>query len=86
MTPIDFYQAMILLSVRFRFRVTSGYRSEASNARSDIAGHPESRHLTWQAMDVVLDHPTDTLAFCTEGTRAGLVVVDEGDHLHVQGG
>jgi uncharacterized protein YcbK (DUF882 family) len=90
MTPAHFHELLITLSTRFGFRVTSTYRSLYANRNLTTAdgkpdpGHPESRHMVWLAADVVLDDPGDTAAFTKEAKRQGLVVIEEGDHLHVQ--
>jgi len=83
-SPHDFLTRMMILSCRFPFRVRSFYRDPISNAHPDIDGMTNSRHLTWQAMDVVLLHGHDRQPFEVEARRQGLVVVDEGNHLHVQ--
>lgn len=82
MTPLDFHQTMMVLSSRFAFRETSGYRDVLSNAQ--VGGHPQSRHMLWLARDVVLSHSHDIPHFVQEAKRQGLTVIDEGDHLHVQ--
>lgn len=84
MNPLDFHQIMIQLSTRFAFSETSGYRTAKRNLA--VGGVEDTRHRVWMARDVVLDDPAETTAFTKEATRQGLVVVVEGDHLHVQGG
>ena len=84
MTPLDFHQLMILLSTRFAFSVTSEYRTAKHNA--EVGGVEETRHRVWMAKDIVLDNSAEEFAFTKEAKRQGLVVVAEGDHLHVQGG
>lgn len=61
-------------------RVTSWWRSRRDNAR--VGGHPNSQHLTGLAVDVLNDAAGD--AFAQLARAVGLVVVDEGDHYHVQ--
>ena len=86
MTPLDFHQTMMMLSTRFAFSVTSSYRTVKHNDDPKIVGKPDSRHLLWMANDILLDNSAETDAFKKEAARHGLVVVDEDDHLHVQGG
>jgi len=61
-------------------QVTSWWRSRRDNAR--VAGHPNSQHLTGLALDVLPDRAGH--AFAQMARAIGLVVVDEGDHFHVQ--
>lgn len=61
-------------------RLTSWWRSRADNAR--VAGHPNSQHLTGLALDVLPDPAGQR--FAQVARLAGLIVVDEGDHFHVQ--
>ena len=82
MGPLDFHQTLITLSTHFRFSQTSGYRTTKRNQA--VGGVPDSRHLYWLAVDVVLDDPLDTAAFVKEAVRQGLSVLEEGDHLHIQ--
>ena len=84
MSPLEFHELMIMLSTRFAFSETSGYRTAKRNLA--VGGLEETRHRVWMARDIVLDDLADTVAFTKEATRQGLVVVVEGDHLHVQGG
>jgi len=85
MTPeiIDFVQR---LNVAWRMarqphvQATSWWRSRLDNAR--VGGHPNSQHLTGLAVDVLPDAAGE--AFAQFARRVGLVVVDEGDHFHVQ--
>jgi peptidase M15-like protein len=82
MTALDFHQLLMMLDARFSFSETSGKRTPGHNQA--VGGQPESRHCLWLARDLVLDDAGDTEAFTKEAKRQGLVVVDEGDHLHVQ--
>jgi len=56
---------------------TSWWRGLAENAR--VGGHPYSQHLLGTAADW-LPHPE----IAARARAAGLVVVDEGDHVHTQ--
>jgi hypothetical protein len=61
--------------------VSSWWRSRADNGR--VGGMPNSQHLSGLAIDV----PTAWSAadrFAANAQRAGLVVVFEGDHWHIQ--
>lgn len=82
MSPLQFHECLITLSTRFAFSQTSGYRTAKRNTA--VGGVPDSRHRLWLAVDVVLDDEAETAAFIKEAKRQGLVVVDEGDHLHIQ--
>lgn len=58
---------------------TSWWRSAQANAR--VGGNEYSQHLLGLAIDLVAeDKPAATAAF----ERMGFIVIDEGDHLHVQ--
>jgi hypothetical protein len=70
--------------MRFPFSVTSWGRTAQRNARPEIAGKPNSRHLLWLAVDVVLDDPAKEADFMTEARRLGLGCLNERDHIHVQ--
>jgi uncharacterized protein YcbK (DUF882 family) len=61
-------------------RLTSWYRDPANNAR--VGGHPQSQHLLALAIDFLPDHAGARLADAARSV--GLVVIDEGDHFHVQ--
>lgn len=67
-----------LLRVPVTGIVTSWWRSPADNAR--VGGAPRSLHLSGLAIDVV---PHDWIAAEQAFRRAGLRVLNEGDHLHV---
>lgn len=82
MTPVDFLLVKMALAARFPFRETSGYRSVGANRL--VGGAEHSQHQHWLATDVVLDIPADQVAFTQQAQRMGLLVVDEGDHLHLQ--
>lgn len=67
-------------STRVTGTVTSWWRSSAKNAA--VGGAPKSLHLWGLAIDYVPDRNmwvADEAAF----KRAGLRVLNEGDHLHV---
>ncbi len=63
--------------------VTSGYRTAAHNRA--VGGKPGSLHLIGAAADLVItpaDRRAAAIAFL--GRVPAVVVIDEGDHLHVQ--
>jgi hypothetical protein len=61
-------------------RLTSWWRTRSQNA--SVAGHPNSQHLTGLAIDLLPDDAGQR--FAQLARMVGLVVVDEGDHFHVQ--
>ncbi len=66
-----------------RVRFTSWWRDRAENAR--VGGHPNSQHLTGLAVDVAQRGATEGVeAFIAACEAVGLVVIDEGDHWHIQ--
>ena len=82
MTPHEFLDAMMQLASRHRFRETSGYRHPLANVR--VGGKPFSAHQYWLGRDIILE-PGESLEGTKESTRRlGLLLIDEGDHLHVQ--
>jgi len=60
---------------------TSWYRDPVNNRR--VGGNPRSQHLLAFAADVV-PPPEVRFAFASRAQQLGFVVVDEGDHLHLQ--
>jgi hypothetical protein len=59
--------------------VSSWYRNPTDNER--VGGNKDSQHLLGAAVDLVASRPSELYQ---ELTRRGFVVVNEGDHLHVQ--
>ena len=82
MTPHEFLDALMQLASRHRFRETSGFRSPASN--EGVRGKPFSAHQYWLARDLLLEPGEDLVVFKESAVRRNLLVLDEGDHLHVQ--
>jgi len=66
-------------SVSAPVTLTSWYRNEADNYR--VGGHNDSQHLIGAAVDLHAGTPGKLIE---ELTRRGFIVVDEGDHIHVQ--
>jgi len=60
-------------------RWTSWYRDEAKNR--DVGGSFESQHRTATGIDIA---PVPPLWWIDTIQRAGLIAVNEGDHLHIQ--
>ena len=77
----DFRRRFSTAGAGFGGRVTSYIRSVEHNRR--VGGHPRSQHLYGLAADIVpLVSERSSLK---RAMRAqGLVVIDEGDHVHVQ--
>ena len=82
MTIRDFAGKIELLKELFPFSVTSWFRSKKRNAA--VGGHPQSKHLTGFAVDVVLDDPKDTPQFLRTVNALGLGFLEEDDHIHIQ--
>lgn len=82
MDALDFARTMILICPRFGASVKEWGRSPIRNRNA--GGPNDSRHLAWEACDVVLDDPKDKQSFMKECLRFGLKVIDEEEHLHVQ--
>lgn len=62
---------------------SSWWRSPYDNAR--VGGHPNSQHLTGLAVDIPSRRASaGTHKFIDLLGAVGLVVIDEGDHWHVQ--
>lgn len=82
MSVMDFFLAVMSLSARFRFSVSSWGRSVDHNRA--VGGVEDSMHLYFMAVDVVLDSDLDAIPFCEAARRLGLVCLQEPEHLHVQ--
>lgn len=63
-------------------RVTSYWRDAGHNA--EVGGQGASQHLIGTAMDLVYPSWSAKSAAMNAMRRIGLIVVDEGDHVHVQ--
>ena len=82
MGPLDFHVLLMALDAHYPFSVTGGKRTAKRNKK--VGGHPDSRHLQWMAVDVVLDNLGDQWKFVDECLRQSLQVEIEKDHIHVQ--
>ena len=80
--PLEFLEIILSLRSHFSFSVTSWLRTPTRNTA--VGGHPNSKHLTGLAVDVVLDPGQDKEAFKAEVVARMLTAVDEGDHIHIQ--
>lgn len=63
-------------------RVTSWVRSRAQNAAA--GGADDSQHLIGTAADFVPRAPSTYASLAASLRARGLIVIDEGDHLHAQ--
>lgn len=80
----EFWEKAVLLCKEFDGSMTSGVRSEKRNAQ--VGGAGLSWHVTGLACDVVLDDPAKKAAFIQRGKMYGFpYILDEGDHVHLQG-
>ena len=84
MTTTEFLSLITTLRNRYPFSVTSWLRTPKRN--KEVGGVANSRHLLGLAVDTVLDAEGDKPAFIADVGRLGLKALDEGDHIHVQGG
>lgn len=73
--------AILLLAEEFNFSVTSWLRSTKRNKA--VGGVENSLHLKAEAVDIVLDDVTDSPEFLDRCAELNLMVLDEGNHLHV---
>jgi hypothetical protein len=64
------------------FSVTSWGRTPWRNKA--VGGMAGSKHLDWLAVDLVPDPSTNRHRLFVDLREVGLVVIDEGDHFHVQ--
>jgi len=82
MHPREFAERILTLRLRFAFSVTSWGRTPAHNQA--VGGQPNSRHLTWRGVDVLLDDPGQREEFFKCAVELGLKALDERDHIHIQ--
>jgi len=81
-TIVEFVLHVLALRTRFKFSVTSWGRTQARN--TEVGGHVDSRHLSWEALDVVVEPPSDANELVRVAMKIGLRALDEGDHVHLQ--
>lgn len=94
-SPLQFAEIIMALCFAHHGSVSSWGRTDLHNA--SVGGEPESRHRLWLGMDVILDGMLTTLPqdrssditqniskFMSDCRRYDLIVLDEGDHIHVQ--
>lgn len=84
MSPLDFADRILAYCSATNASVTSWGRTQAHNKR--VGGVPESAHLLWLAADVIYDTVLERTYRVALAKRLGLVLLDEGDHDHLQGG
>lgn len=65
-----------------RYQATSFWRSRQDNAR--VGGASDSQHLIATAVDLTYPTSKEREAAKMAMRAQGLVVIDEGDHVHVQ--
>jgi len=82
MDALRFASIILTLATRYQFSVTSWGRSVERNAST--GGHVNSRHLSWEAVDVVLDKDKDRESFISSAQRLSLKVVEEKECIHLQ--
>lgn len=82
MTYIEFCLNIQKIFLAFDFRVTSWFRSPASNA--SVGGAARSWHLCGMAVDIVLETDEDKDTIIDMASALALEVVDEGNHLHIE--
>ena len=74
-----FYQIAFAIGADLNVRVTSFQRTRRHNA--EVGGAELSQHLVATAWDV---SGPDQDVYAARARAAGLTVIDEGDHVHVQ--
>jgi hypothetical protein len=81
-TPHEFYDVLRAYCARFNASTSSYGRTMLHNDR--VGGVPGSAHQFWLAADVIYDTPPPHAFRIEIGARLGLLVIDEGDHDHLQ--
>jgi len=84
MNPSEFSIAVITLSTKWNFSITSWGRTRFHNKK--VGGVDQSYHLLWLGMDIVFDGETQIkdLNFERDCNKLGLVALWEKDHYHLQ--
>lgn len=78
----DFAQLALEIAMRHSASITSWYRTQ--NRNRAVGGHPQSKHLQGLAVDLVPDDTSSKHAIIADASAAGLLAIDEGDHIHIQ--
>lgn len=78
----DFLTEVVSICIEYRCSVTSWIRSPAHNEL--VGGVPTSKHLTGDAVDVVLDDKELTGRFMKRATDIGMKVIPYKDHIHLE--
>ena len=81
MTIGEFAEAVKTGSEKLGGSITSWGRTPARNKL--VGGSPNSRHLTWFAVDVIYDSAVEEAARKDIWEPLGLHVYPEGDHDHI---
>jgi Peptidase M15 len=76
---VAFWERAYPIGLDLAVAITSWQRTVLGNAQ--VGGHPESQHLLATAWDV---SGPDQATYAERARGAGLVAIDEGDHVHVQ--
>lgn len=82
MTFVEFCLTVRTLGRIHGLSVMSWGRTVEHNRR--VGGIPNSWHLDWLAVDVVLEDPRAFDAVKADAERLGLDVVCEADHVHLE--
>lgn len=79
---LNFWCLIVQVCVETGGSVTSWVRSDAHNR--EVGGVDGSRHLSGAAVDVVFDRPEGRVRAVERWQQAGLEVVLEESHVHVE--
>ena len=82
MTPHEFLTSLMIYCSRTRASVTSYGRTTAHNLA--VHGVASSPHLAWLGADVVYDDPLPREHKKDYADRLGFLLIEEGDHDHLQ--
>ncbi len=82
MPVLVFLRLVLELLLKYGGSVTSWVRSVDHNA--SVGGEATSQHLAGLAVDAVFGDPGAREAFVKEAAAAGLHLLEEADHVHVQ--
>ena len=82
MDSIEFATRCLLVCLRWRASVTSWGRTVKRN--EIVGGHPNTLHLLWIGMDVVLDVMEKNVEFEKDCAKFKIVALYEKEHYHLQ--